>query len=130
MAQVALFPPDMVAAEGLKLSPGILSGTHVFLTGVTGSLPDGTLPADPETQFRQAFHKIAAVLAEAGLGFDAVVEMTSYHIGLRDHFDCFSSVRAEFVLSPYPAWTALGVAELRRPGALGEVRVIAALAKG
>jgi enamine deaminase RidA (YjgF/YER057c/UK114 family) len=128
MSQKALIPPgSTTAADQLKLSPGILSGRHVFLTGMTGSLPDGTMPADPETQFRQLFQKIGAVLAEAGLDFGAVVEMTSYHIDLGGHFDRFSAVRASFVLPPYPAWTAVGVAELRRPGALVEVRVIAAL---
>lgn len=114
------------AASRLQLSPGIVSHGHVFLTGVTGSGPDGTMPDRPEDQFRQAFDKIGAVLAEAGLGHDAIVEMTSYHVGLRDHFDLFSRVRAEYVAEPYPAWTAVEVAGLRRPGALVEIRVIAA----
>ena len=114
----------------MRLSPGMVSGDHVFLTGITGSAPDGAMPGDPETQFRQAFDKIGAVLAEAGLGYDAIVEMTSYHIGLRDHFDCFSAVRAEYVAEPYPAWTAVEVAGLRRKGALVEIRVVAALGEG
>ena len=50
----------------MRLSPGMVSGDHVFLTGITGSAPDGAMPGDPETQFRQAFDKIGAVLAEAG----------------------------------------------------------------
>ncbi len=52
--------------------------------------------------------------------------MTSYHINLRDHFDLFSAVRAEYVTDPYPAWTAVEVAGLRRIGAIVEIRVIAA----
>jgi enamine deaminase RidA (YjgF/YER057c/UK114 family) len=128
MARMALFPAGTrLIADQLRLSPGIVSGTHVFLTGTTGSLPDGSMPGSADEQFRQAFRKIGAVLAEAGLGFEAVVEMTSYHIGLRDHFDRFCTIRAEFLVPPYPAWTAVGVAELHRPGALVEIRVIAAL---
>ncbi|MEO1492388.1 MAG: RidA family protein [Pseudomonadota bacterium] len=107
------------------MSPGVLSGDHLFLTGVTGSGPDGAMPAEPEAQFRAAFAKIGAVLAEAGLGFDALVEMTSYHMGLRDHFDLFDRVRLEHVTAPYPAWTAVEVPLLRRPGALVEIRAIA-----
>lgn len=128
MLRRALLPKASGASsDTLKLSPGIVSGGHVFLTGMTGSRPDGTMPLDPETQFRAAFDKIAEVLQEAGLGFDAVVEMTSYHIGLRAHFDIFNGVRAEYVRAPYPAWTAVEVAGLRREGALVEIRVIAAV---
>ena len=131
MARRALLPKGSEAmAAQILVSPGIVSGDHVFLTGITGSGTDGVMPADPEAQFRQAFAKIGAVLAEAGLGLDAMVEMTSYHIDLRRHFDCFNTVRAEFVSQPYPAWTAIEVAGLRREGALVEIRVIAALGRG
>ncbi|WP_146344562.1 RidA family protein [Falsiphaeobacter marinintestinus] len=112
----------------LNLSPGIISGDHVFLTGMTGSLADGSVPEDPATQFRRAFAKIGAVLDEAGLDLGAVVEMTSYHVGLHDHFDVFDAVRLEVLSHPYPAWTAVEVAGLRRPGALVEIRAIARLA--
>ena len=97
----------------------------IFVSGTTGSLPDGTMPRDPEAQFRSAFQKIADVLAEANLSFADAVEMTSYHIDIADHFDCFSATRSEFVSAPYPAWTAIEVAGLRRKGALVEIRLIA-----
>ncbi len=124
----ALFPAGSAATgNAIKLSPGILSGNHVFLTGMTGSNPDGSMPDTLAQQFRQAFDKIGAVLREAGLGFDAIVEMTSYHIGLREHFDEFNAIYAEYVSAPYPAWTAVEVAGLRRVGAVVEIRVIAVL---
>ena len=127
----AIVPPAFrAAAEQSKMSPGILSGNHLFLTGVTGSGPEGQMAADPETQFRAAFEKIDAVLAEAGLTFAAVVEMTSYHVGLRDHFELFDTVRLDYVREPYPAWTAVEAGGLRREGALVEIRVIAAVDLG
>lgn len=128
MARQALFPAGArTTADRMKLSPGIISGGHVFLTGMTGSGPDGVMPDDIDNQLRQAFAKIGAVLREAGLGFDAIVEMTTYHVGLRDHFDRFCAIRAEYVTAPYPAWTAVEVAGLRREGAVVEIRVVAAL---
>ncbi len=128
MTRKALFPPGSRAtADRIRLSPGIISGNHVFLTGLTGSNDDGSMPETHEAQFRQAFDKIGAVLREAGLDFGSVVEMTSYHVGLRDHFETFCAVRSEYVAEPFPAWTAVEVAGLRRQGAVVEIRVVAAI---
>ena len=116
--------------DNIKLSPGLVSGSHVFVTGMTGSGPDGTMPENPEDQFRQAFEKIGAVLREAGLGFDSIIDMTTYHVGLRDHFDRFCAIHSQYVRAPYPAWTAVEVAGLRREGAVVEIKVVAALREG
>ena len=122
----ALYPAgSQTSANAIKVSPGVVSDNHLFVTGMTGSRADGTMPDDLEEQFRNAFNKIGMVLSEAGLGFDSIVEMTSYHLGINDHFDLFNSVRSEFVSQPYPAWTAIEVAGLRRPGAVVEIRVVA-----
>ncbi|WP_299368106.1 RidA family protein [uncultured Tateyamaria sp.] len=126
MSQRAVYPAGVCAQDiPLKLSPAILSDGHIFVTGMTGSLADGTMPDDPVTQFRNVFDKITAVLEGARANFGHVVELTSYHIDIANHFDAFQTVHAEYVRPPYPAWTALEVAGLRRPGALVEVRVIA-----
>ena len=126
MTKVGIVPPaQRAAAEQMRTSAAVVAGGFVFLTGMTGSDADGGMPADARTQFRNAFEKIATILAEAGLTFAAVVEMTSYHIGIADHFDLFSAVRADYVTAPYPAWTAVEVAGLRRPGAIVEIRVVA-----
>jgi enamine deaminase RidA (YjgF/YER057c/UK114 family) len=122
----ALFPPGSEpAARALGLSPGIVSGGHVFLSGMTGSRADGSMPDDPAEQIRSAFGKIGAVLDEAGLTHAAIVEMTSFHVGLGDHFDLFRTILAEYLSEPFPAWTAVEVAGLRRKGAIVEIRVIA-----
>lgn len=129
MATRPLFPAGSEAsASQIRVSPGIVSGDHVFLTGVTGSRADGSMPEDLHDQFRQAFEKIGLILSEAGISFGSVVEMTSYHVGLRSHFDIFNSIRSEYVQEPFPAWTAVEVAGLRRKGAVVEIRVIAATA--
>lgn len=126
MRKRAIIPHETAAASRkLQLSPAMWSRGHLFLTGVTGSLPDGTMPEDPNTQFRSVFKKIRELLEEANTDTSAIVEMTSYHIDIETYFDRFADARAAYVRAPYPAWTAIGVAALRRPGALVEVRVIA-----
>ncbi|MEO1143619.1 MAG: RidA family protein [Pseudomonadota bacterium] len=126
MDKTPLIPEEFrQGAEQANMSPGIMSGDFVFVTGMTGSDPDGSMPGDHGSQFRNAFEKILAVLEEAGLNFGAVVEMTSYHVGLRDHFEQFDEVRLEYFAKPFPAWTAVEVAGLRRDGAVVEIKVIA-----
>lgn len=128
MTRRAVFPAGSEDQAALiKVSPGVISNGHLFLTGMTGSGPDGSMPSDPATQIRAAFDKIGAVLAAAGCDHGAIVEMTSYHVGIRDHFELFNEIRSDYVADPFPAWTAVGVAELRREGAIVEIRVIAAL---
>ena len=74
MTKTALFPPGSKdQATQVKVSPGIISGDHVFLTGVTGSRPDGSMPENPEDQIRSAFNKISLILAQAGLDRKSVV---------------------------------------------------------
>lgn len=108
-----------------RMSPGLACNGFVFMTGFTGVAPDGTLSRNPEAQIRQAFAQVASVLEEAGLDFGHVVEMTTYHVGLRDHLDLFKSIRAEYVKEPYPAWTAIEVAGFASEGTVIEIKVIA-----
>jgi enamine deaminase RidA (YjgF/YER057c/UK114 family) len=126
MERRAIIPSELQTYyDNWKMSPGYLSGEHLFLTGFTGANVDGSLSDNPETQIRNAFEKIGFVLREAGLDFGALVEMTTYHVGLKGHLELFKSVRAEFVKEPYPAWTAIEVAGFVREGAIVEIRGIA-----
>lgn len=128
MTKRALFPAGSEAsAAQIKVSPGVVSGNHVFLTGMTGSRSDGTMPNNLKEQFRRAFEKIGSVLKEAGLTYDSIVEMTTYHVGLRDHFNTFNEIRSEYVSDPFPAWTAVEVAGLRREGAVVDIRAVATM---
>lgn len=106
-------------------SPVLDTGDFLFVSGVTGTHPDGSLAEDPEAQFRDAFEFLQAHLAAAGLGFDAVVELTSYHVELRRYLAAFQRVKDDYIAAPYPAWTAIGVSELITENALTELRVIA-----
>jgi enamine deaminase RidA (YjgF/YER057c/UK114 family) len=64
-------------------------------------------------------------LTEVGLTLSDVVEMTTYHVGLKEQLEVFKQIKDEFINEPYPAWTAIGVSELAVDGALIEIRVIA-----
>ena len=126
MDKTAIIPEELQSFyDDWKMSPGLLCGDFLYLTGFTGADADGTLSDDPETQMRNAFRKIGLVLDKAGLDYGALVEMTSYHVGLRQHINLFKSVRSDYVREPYPAWTAIEVAGFVRDGAVIEIRAVA-----
>ena len=125
MKQTITAPEFAHYPEEWHFSPVLMSGDFAFLSGQTGTRPDGTFVSDPEQQFRDAFGFLKANLSAAGLTFDDVVEMTTYHVGLRKHLSAFTRIKDEFIASPYPAWTAIGVTELITEGTLLEIRVIA-----
>ena len=125
-------PIDVVNPKGSEplrdrfhFSQGAWSGDVLLCAGQIGMGPDGRVPAEAEDEFREAWRRVVAVLEEAGLGVDAVVEYTSYHVGLQEHMATFARVRDEFLDAPWPAWTAIGVTELAVPGARVEIRVTA-----
>ena len=111
--------------ERWHFSPAIESGEFLFVSGCTGTKLDGSISDDIEDQFRQAFKTVEKSIVEAGLSFLDVIDMTTYHVGLRTHLEKFMKVKDEFILEPFPAWTAVGVTELAIEGALIEIRVIA-----
>jgi len=130
MIKSAIVPNELQSYyDEWKMSPGLACGDFVFLTGFTGrDADDGHLPSDTEAQIRNAFRKVELVLEKADLGFEAIVEMTTYHVGLRDHLELFKDIRSQFVKPPYPAWTAIEVAGFVQEGAVIEIRVIASRA--
>ena len=110
-----------------RMSPGLISNGHVFLTGMTGARADGSLPDTPRAQFETAFDNAATILASGGMRFADVVDVTSYHVGLRDHLDDFRAVWNARVSRPYPAWTAIEVSGFIIPDNYIELKVVARL---
>ena len=126
-------PKDVVVPAAQKhfydrfhFAPAVRAGELLLCSGQIGTGADGRPPADPETQFVAAFEQVSAVLAEAGLGFSDVVELTTFHVGMQ-HLAAFAAVKDRYLAAPYPAWTAIGVSELAFPGGLVEVRATARL---
>ncbi|MEM9342580.1 MAG: RidA family protein [Pseudomonadota bacterium] len=109
-------------------SAAVRSGGFLFLSGQVGADETGTALADPAAQFEKAFDNLRDVLAAAGCGFDDVVDVTTFHVNMYDHFDAFAAAKqAAFPDPPFPNWTAIGVVTLADPGLLLEIKAIAKL---
>lgn len=121
--------PDALktAAAATGFSPAVRAGDFLYLTGATGGRADGTMPTNVAEQTTNALDKVAIVLEASGASEKHVVEMTSYHLMMNQTFDDVHRVLASFFTGPLPAWTAVEVAGLRRPGALVEFRFVAHL---
>lgn len=113
------------AYDNYHFSGGSEADGFLFCSGVVGSNPDGSVPEDVKEEFRNAWRAIGALLNETGMGYENILEYTSYHIGMHGHIGKFMSVRDEFLSEPWPAWTAIGISELAAPGAHVEIRVVA-----
>ena len=116
---LARFEHDWHFSHAVRLD-GVL-----FLSGVTGTDEDGSVPTDPSEQFERAFLHLRLYLEAAHASLRDIVEMTTYHVSLREHLDAFAAVKDRHIQRPFPAWSAIGVSELITPGALVELRVIA-----
>lgn len=102
-------------AESFRVSPAIRAGNFVFISGVVGAIPldRERTPEAYEAAIRSAFEDVETTLNASGTGWEDVVEMTTFHVDLRDHQTIFRRVREEFIVSePYPAWTGIGVESL------------------
>lgn len=119
-----------VQYEDWRLAPAIRIGDTIYCSGQLGIGRDGSLPSDPSEQFANAFEAVRAVLEAAGSGLADIVEMTTFHIGLVAELETFTKVRDRYLTEPWPAQTAVGVAELGLPGALLEIKVTAVLRAG
>ncbi len=103
------------------------AGYEVHVSGHTGEDMTGAFPTDLEAQIRGTFRNLAETLTAAEADWSDVVELTSYHVGLRGQEDILLRVAAEFLTRPFPAWTAVGVTELWPPEALIEISCVAVL---
>jgi enamine deaminase RidA (YjgF/YER057c/UK114 family) len=125
---------DVVVPKGMEMAydsfhfaPAVRTGKWLRCSGQLGTDEKFRAIAEPEAQFVQAFENVKSVLAAAKIDFSDVIELTTFHVGLREHLGTFMKVKDRYLEAPYPAWTAIGVVELAAPGALVEIRVTARL---
>jgi 2-iminobutanoate/2-iminopropanoate deaminase len=122
----AVSTPNAPAAIG-PYSQAITAGNLLFLSGqipldpATGNLVAGGI----EEQTRQVFTNIGAILAAAGLSFDAVVSATVYVMDMND-FAKVNEIYATYFSSPAPARATVQVARLPKDARV-EIQVVASL---
>lgn len=126
----AVFPPGRQALyERNRYSPAIRSNGFLFVSGQVGSREDGSPEPGIDAQVRRAFTNLNAILAEAGAGFEDVVDVTLFIVDPEQRFEALWEVARDYWgEAPYPTVTAVGVTWLY--GFDFEIKVIARLPRG
>lgn len=106
-------------SQAIRLDGFVFCSGQVGLDPKTGKIVAGGVAAEA----RQVLDNLAAVLAAAGLGFDAIVKTTIFLVDIND-FAAVNAIYGERVGTPPPARSTIAVAALPL-GARVEIEAIA-----
>ena len=101
----------------------VITGDTVYLSGVVAGLRPGE--TDLKLAYERSFQRLGKILQRAGVGWDDVVDMTSYHTDLTTQMPAIIAVKNKYVRSPPPAWPAIQVARLIPNTGLTEIKLVA-----
>ncbi len=129
-AKDVLMPEDaesLAFQNAVGFADAVIAGDMVYLSGVIASLKPGE--AGPSAAYERAFVRIGKTLERAGVSWDDVVDLTTFHTDLPGQINEFAEVKGRYIKTPFPAWTAIGISALYGPGAVAEIKIVARKAK-
>lgn len=103
------------------------SGRFAFISGQFGMEEDGSVIDDPQMQIARAFANLGEIVKAIPASPRDVVDITTFHIGLREHYQIVSTEKKKFFGDWHPAWTAIGITELGIEGLILEIRAVVLL---
>ncbi|MFV3131723.1 Rid family hydrolase [Niveispirillum sp. KHB5.9] len=120
-------PRGRAAQEEWGFADAVVTGDTVYLSGVVAGLPPGD--TDLKAAYTRAMDHLGKILARAGVGWDDVVDMTTYHTDVPGQLDAFVAVKKNYIKAPFPAWTAIGITRLVPDAGITEIKLTARLMK-
>ena len=123
-----IIPKGMEAVyEKVRYAPGVRVGNTVYISGQIGRDENMQLVEGREAQIVQAFENLKKVVETAGGSMRDIVDLTSYHTDMRD-LPLFMQIKDRYIDADFPAWTAIGAAQLCGvPGYIVEIKAVAVL---
>ena len=124
------YNPDGIAAPAGAYSHAVeapAGARTLYIAGQIGVNPDGSISDSAEDQADRAWRNIVAILAEAGMGVEDLVRMTTY-ITRAEDAPAIRAVRTKYLGDYRPASTLLVVAALAQPEYVFELEAVAAKA--
>jgi len=105
----------------------VVSGDLVTLSGVVAGVRPGE--TDLRAAYTRAFERLAGVLQRAGVSWDDVVDITSFHTDLTTQMPAIVAVKNQFIKPPFPTWTAIQVSRLIPDNGITEIKIVARKAR-
>ncbi len=117
-----VYPPTADFSQAIRVSGGDL----VFVSGIIGMRPDGTMPDTAREQIDLALQNLVAVLAAADAAPSDVVKVNVF---VREDFrlvrDDLRELRRRYFTQDFPVSTLVQVAGFADPRYLFEIEAIA-----
>lgn len=101
----------------------VRAGDMIYLSGVIAAPVAGEKNLVPA--YERAFAHIESILKRAGVSWDDVVDITTYHTDIDAQISDIATVKNRYVKAPFPAWTAIQISRLFEPSGLTEIKVTA-----
>jgi len=124
---MATDPGELKFQEEWGYASAVVSGDTVTLSGVVAGVRPGE--TDLRAGYTRAFERIGAILHDAGVSWDDVVDITSFHTDLTTQMPAIVAVKSRYIKPPYPSWTAIQVARLIPDNGITEIKVVARKAR-
>src|SRR5215467_5187060 len=80
----AILDGSFATFEKFGYSPAVRAGGLLFIAGVVGARPDGSVPDSVGEQAELAFQRTAGILRLERLTMADLVEVVSYHVDLKE----------------------------------------------
>lgn len=122
----AVFAGSYAAFEKFGYSAAVRAGGLLFIPGLVGVRPDGTVPDSVAEQTEWALRRKEEILRLEGLTMADLVEVVSYHVDINQNLAAFLPVKERFMQRPFPGWSIIGIDALTRPVLKIEIRSVAA----
>lgn len=123
----SIYPPTADFSQAVKVTG---AGSLLFVSGIIGYRPDGSMPSDAVEQAEVAFTNLQRVLEAAGGTLRDIVKVNVF---IREDFrlirDALRTVRGQFFTEDFPVSTLIQVAGFANPDYLFEIEAIAALSE-
>ena len=120
-------PEERKFQEDWGYADAVVTGDTIYLSGVVaGPRPGET---DLTLGYDRAFKRIGAILQRAGVSWDDVVDITSFHTDLTTQMPAIVAVKKRYITGAPPAWTAIQVARLIPDTGITEIKMVAKLPK-
>jgi enamine deaminase RidA (YjgF/YER057c/UK114 family) len=103
-------------------SDAIIVGDTVYLSGVVVGQREGE---SLEAAYDRAYRRIGAILTRAGVGWDDVVDITTFHTDVTTQMPAIVAVQRRYIQAPFPAWTAIDVDRLIPERGITEIKIVA-----